>query len=163
MTYEERLQNVSVLGAAGKMGSGILLLTAVEMADLSLKPENKDKSFVLNAIDVDPLGLSGLMKYLREQVRKVAEKKTVWLRKTYADRDDLVENYDIIDEYIFDVLNIVRPVTSMEAAYKSNLVFEAVSENRALKVKLLSGIDKNNAHAPWYFTHTSSVPINLIE
>jgi len=163
MTYEERLQNVSVLGAAGKMGSGILLLTAVEMADLSLKPENKNKSFVLNAIDVDPLGLSGLMKYLREQIRKVAEKKTVWLRKTYADRDDLVENYDIIDEYIFDVLNIVRPVTSMEAAYKSNLVFEAVSENRTLKVKLLSGIDKNNANAPWYFTNTSSVPINLIE
>jgi 3-hydroxyacyl-CoA dehydrogenase len=145
------------------MGSGILLLTAVEMADLSLKPENKDKSFVLNAIDIDPAGLSGLMKYLREQVRKVAEKKTVWLRHAYADRDDLVENYDIIDEYIFDVLNIVRPVTSMEAAHKSNLVFEAVSENRALKVKLLSGIDQNNPNKPWYFTNTSSVPINLIE
>jgi len=133
------------------------------MADLSLKPENKDKSFVLNAIDIDPAGLSGLMKYLRDQVRKVAEKKTVWLRKAYADRDDLVENYDIIDEYIFDVLNIVRPVTSMEAAHKSNLVFEAVSENRALKVKLLSGIDQNNPNKPWYFTNTSSVPINLIE
>ena len=78
MTYEERLQNVSVLGAAGKMGSGILLLTAVEMADLSLLPENKGKSFVLNAIDVSPEGLSGLMKYLRAQIRKVAEKKTVW-------------------------------------------------------------------------------------
>jgi len=163
MTYEERLQNVSVLGAAGKMGSGILLLTAVEMADLSLKPENKDKSFVLNAVDIDPAGLSGLMKYMREQVRKVAEKKTVWLRHAYADRDDLVENYDIIDEYIFDVLNIVRPVTSMEAAYKSTLIFEAVSENRALKVKLLSGIDQNNPNKPWYFTNTSSVPINLIE
>lgn len=163
MTYEERLQNVSVLGAAGKMGSGILLLTAVEMADLSLKPENKDKSFVLNAIDIDPAGLSGLMKYLREQVRKVAEKKTVWLRHAYAERDDLVENYEIIDEYIFDVLNIVRPVTSMETAYKSNLVFEAVSENRTLKVKLLSGIDQNNPNKPWYFTNTSSVPINLIE
>ena len=52
MTYDERLQNVSILGAAGKMGSGILLLTAVEMADLSLKPENKDKTYVLNAIDI---------------------------------------------------------------------------------------------------------------
>jgi len=163
MTYDERLQNVSVLGAAGKMGSGILLLTALEMADLSLKPENKDKSFVLNAIDVSPAGLSGLMKYLRDQVRKAAEKKTVWLRQMYADRDDLIENYDIIDEYIFDVLNIVRPVTNMEAAYQSNLVFEAVSENKDLKVKLLSGIDKNNPNKPWFFTNTSSVPINLIE
>ena len=163
MTYDERLQHVSVLGAAGKMGSGILLLTAIEMADLSLKPENKDKSFVLNAIDVSPAGLSGLMKYLRDQVRKAAEKKTVLLRQLYADRDDLIENYDIIDEYIFDVLNIVRPVTGIEAAYQSNLIFEAVSENKDLKVKLLSAIDKNNPNQPWYFTNTSSVPINLVE
>lgn len=163
MTYEERLQNVSVLGAAGKMGSGILLLTAVEMADLSLLPENKGKSFVLNAIDISPQGLSGLMKYLRDQIRKVAEKKTVWLRKMYADRDDLIENYDIIDEYIFDVMNVIRPVTSIAAAYDSNLIFEAVSENRALKVKLLSDIDKNNDNNPWFFTNTSSVPIGLIE
>jgi len=163
MNYEERLQNVSVLGAAGKMGSGILLLTAVEMADLSLLPENKGKSFVLNAIDVSPEGLSGLMKYLRNQVRKVAEKKTVWLRSVYADRDDLIENYDIIDEYIFDVMNVVRPATTMAAAYNSTLIFEAVSENRALKVKLFTDIDKNNSNSPWYFTNTSSVPISLIE
>ncbi|RLD46508.1 MAG: hypothetical protein DRI88_07460, partial [Bacteroidetes bacterium] len=70
---------------------------------------------------------------------------------------------DIIDEYIFDVLNVVRPGTAMEVAYQSNLIFEAVSENRSLKVKLLSQIDKNNANKPWYFTNTSSVPINLIE
>ena len=163
MTYEERLQNVSVLGAAGKMGSGILLLTAVEMADLSFKPENKDKTFVLNAIDVSPAGLSGLMKYLKEQVRKVAEKKTVLLRKMYADRDDLVENFDIIDEYIFDVMNVVRPTTDMEAAYKSNLVFEAIIENKDLKIKLLSQINNNSITDPWFFTNTSSVPINNLE
>lgn len=163
MTYEERLQNVSVLGAAGKMGSGILLLTAVEMADLSLLPENKGKAFVLNAIDVSPEGLSGLMKYMRDQVRKIAEKKTVWLRKMYADRDDLIENYDIIDEYIFDVLNVVRPVTTMSAAYGSNIIFEAVSENKDLKVKLFTDIDSHSENSPWFFTNTSSVPIGLIE
>jgi 3-hydroxyacyl-CoA dehydrogenase len=163
MTYEERLQNVSVLGAAGKMGSGILLLTAVEMADLALKPENREKSFILNAIDVSPAGLSGLMKYLKEQVRKVAEKKTVLLRKMYADRDDLVENYDIIDEYIFDVMNVVRPSTSMEVAYNSNLIFEAIIENKDLKVKLFSQISDNSTPEPWFFTNTSSVPINIIE
>lgn len=163
MTYEERLQNVSVLGAAGKMGSGILLLTAVEMADLALKPENKGKSFILNAIDVSPEGLSGLMRYLREQIRKVAEKKTVWLRKMYADRDDLVENYDVIDEYVFDVLNVVRPSTSMEVAYHSNLIFEAIIENKDLKVKLFSQIKEKSSTDPWFFTNTSSVPINILE
>jgi 3-hydroxyacyl-CoA dehydrogenase len=58
MIYEERLKNVTVLGAAGKMGSGILLLTAVEMTDLSLKKENKDREFILNAVDISHKGLS---------------------------------------------------------------------------------------------------------
>ena len=84
MNYDEKLQNVSVLGAAGKMGSGILLLTAVEMADLSLKPENKGKTFCLNAIDVSQEGLAGLMKYLKDQVMKIAEKKVVALRKALS-------------------------------------------------------------------------------
>ena len=109
MNYEECLQNVSVLGAAGKMGSGIVLLTAAEMADLSLKPENKGKSFVLHAIDVSDEALNGLMLYLKTQVLKLAEKKAVMLRKVYTDRKDLVENSDIINQYAFDILNVVKP------------------------------------------------------
>lgn len=163
MEYSDKLQNVTVLGAAGKMGSGILLLTAVEMADLSLKPENKGKTFVLNAMDVSKEGLAGLMLYLRTQVQKIAEKKTVGLRKMYADRADLVENEEIINQYIFDVMTIVRPTTRLEAAYDSTLIFEAVSENRALKVKILSQINQNNPEKPWFFTNTSSVPIHLID
>lgn len=163
MEYNDKLQNVTVLGAAGKMGSGILLLTAVEMADISLKPENKGKAFVLNAMDVSKEGLAGLMLYLRTQVQKIAEKKTMALRKLYADRADLIENEEIINQYIFDVMNIVRPTTRLESAYDSSLVFEAVSENRALKVKILSQIDQNNPGKPWFFTNTSSVPIHLID
>lgn len=163
MEYTDKLQNVTVLGAAGKMGSGILLLTAVEMADLSLKPENKGKAFVLNAMDVSKEGLAGLMLYMKAQVQKIAEKRTVALRKLYADRADLIENEEVINQYIFDVMSIVRPTTRLESAYDSTLVFEAVSENRALKVKILKQIDQNNAEKPWFFTNTSSVPIHLID
>ncbi len=163
MTYDEKLQNVSVLGAAGKMGSGILLLTAVEMTNLSLQPENKGKTFVLNAIDLSDEGLAGLLPYIKVQVRKIAEKQTVRLRSAYADRADLIENGEIIDQYIFDVMNVIRPTTAMEVAYRSGLIFEAVSENSDLKVKILSQIDTNNPNKPWYFTNTSSVPIKLIE
>lgn len=159
MTYEERIQNVTVLGAAGKMGSGILLLMALEMADQKLKPANEGKRFVLNAMDVTSDALPGLMKYIRAQVLKAAEKKVVALRKAYAARPDLVENGEIIDEYINDVMAIVRPGTRIEAAYESTLIFEAVSENAALKAQLFSQIDKNNTLKPWYFTNTSSVPI----
>lgn len=163
MTYDERLQHVSVLGAAGKMGSGILLLTAVEMMDLSLKPGNKGKPFALNAIDISQEALAGLKEYLGQQVLKIAEKKMVWLRKAYADRTDLVENSEIIDQYVRDTLSIVRRVTRVEAAYDSHLIFEAVNENRDLKIKLFRQIDQNNPHKPWFFTNTSSVPIHLLD
>ena len=163
MNYAERLQNVTVLGAAGKMGSGILLLTAIEMVDLSLLPENKDKNFLLTAMDISDEALSGLMKYLKVQVQKLAEKKTVWLRKMYSDRKDLIENGEIIDQYVFDVLSVVRPVTSLEPAYKSTLIFEAVAENADLKIKIFKQIDDNNPNKPWFFTNTSSVPITKLE
>jgi 3-hydroxyacyl-CoA dehydrogenase len=159
MEYIKRIQKVSVMGAAGKMGSGILLLTALEMADHMLKPENKGKIFVLNAIDTSDEGLTGLLKYLRSQVLKAAEKKVVSLRAVYAERAELVENSDIIDAYVQDVLSIVRPTTRIESAYDSTLIFEAVSENQALKEKLFRLINENNPSQPWFFTNTSSVPI----
>lgn len=159
MTYTDRLTNVSVLGSAGKMGSGILLLAALEVADQMLKPENKDRHFVINAIDVSSAALPGLMKYIRTQVLKAAEKKVVQLRGLYAGRAELIENSDIIDAYVDDVMGLIRPSTRMEVAYESTLVFEAVSENEALKIKLFSQINENNALQPWFFTNTSSVPI----
>ena len=161
--YEDRLQNVSVLGAAGKMGSGILLLTAVEMADISLKPENKGKHFVLHAIDVSDAALAGMLRYLRAQVLKMAEKKINALRKFYEDRKDLVDNGEIIQAYINDVMYIVRPSTRIEAAYESRIVFEAIKEDPVLKVSIFSNITKNNPHQPWFFTNTSSIPITELD
>jgi 3-hydroxyacyl-CoA dehydrogenase len=163
MNYEDRLQNVTILGAAGKMGSGILLLTAMEMADLSLKPENKAREFTLNAIDISQKALSGVMKFLKAQVQKAAEKKTVILRKAYENREDLIENRDIINQYVFDVMSIVRPVTVMEPAYESTLIFEAIKEDPDLKVKIFSHINKNSTQSPWFFTNTSSIPINYLD
>ena len=163
MSYEERLQHVSVLGAAGKMGSGILLLTAVEMADISLKPENKGKAFVLNAIDVSDDALAGLVKYLKAQVLKIAEKKVVALRKVYADRADLIENDEIIQQYIFDVVSLVRTTSRIESAYDSRMIFEAIKEDPNLKVTLFTWISKNNPHQPWFFTNTSSIPITKLD
>ncbi|MDO9255708.1 MAG: 3-hydroxyacyl-CoA dehydrogenase family protein [Bacteroidales bacterium] len=159
MEYTQRLQKVSILGAAGKMGSGIVLLTAIEMADQMLKAENKGKSFILNAIDTSDEGLSGLVKYLQSQVLKAAEKKAVALRSIYAPQPKLIENSEIIDAYVRDVMSIIRTTTRIEAAYDSSLVFEAVSENQTLKEKLFRLINENNKYQPWFFTNTSSVPI----
>lgn len=163
MNYEERLQKVLVLGAAGKMGSGILLLTAMEMADISLKPENRNKLFIIYAMDISQEALTGLMKYIRVQVVKAAEKKINLLRSLYADRADLIYNSEIIDAYVTDVMTLIRPVTTIESAYEANIIFEAASENPELKIKLFSQINKNSTTEPWFFTNTSSIPIGYLD
>lgn len=163
MNYVERLENVTVLGAAGKMGRGILLLTALEMADLSLKPENKSRQFVLHAADISDQALSGVMQFLRVHVQKAAEKKIVLLRKIYEDRKDLIENHEIINQYIFDVLNIVRPATRLESAYQSTLIFEAVYEDPELKTRVVSQINENSKKSPWILSNTSSIPIHELD
>ena len=163
MNYEERLQNVSVLGAAGKMGSGILLLTALEMADLSLKPDAKGKKFVIHAIDVSDEALRGLMKYLRTQVMKAAEKKIVVLRSIYKDHPALIENSDFIEQYVSDVISLVMPSTHLQVALNSLLIFEAIKEDPELKVEIFSYLNENNTHQPWFFTNTSSIPIGELD
>ncbi|HEX2694232.1 MAG TPA: 3-hydroxyacyl-CoA dehydrogenase NAD-binding domain-containing protein, partial [Acidobacteriota bacterium] len=163
MNYVERLEKVAVLGAAGKMGNGIVLLTALEMADLSLEPGNRSRDFALYAVDISEPALSGLMKYLRGQARRAAEKKAVGLRSVYAGRADLVENEEIIGQYVEDVLAVVRPTTRIEAAFGAGLVFEATNENPDLKVRLLGEVRSRNARDAWFLTNTSSIPIHELD
>ncbi len=160
MNYAERFENVAVLGAAGKMGSGIVLLAAMEMADLGLDAGQPPKDRVLHAVDISDQMLTGLLEYLRTQVHKAAEKKAVWLRKAYAKREDLIENEEVIGQYVQDVMSIVRPSTQVEASYNATLVFEAVNENPDLKVNLLSKIKSHNSRDVWFLTNTSSIPIS---
>jgi len=163
MIYEEKLQNVSVIGAAGKMGSGILLLTAIEVTELQFKPEIKDKKFVINAIDVSPVSLAGLYGYLKVQIKKIAEKKVVQLRNYYKDKPNLIENSEIIDQYVDDVLKLILFSTRVESAYDSTLIFEAIVEDSNIKVKLIQQILENNKNNPWFLTNTSSVPISELD
>ena len=159
MNYDERIRRTAVLGAGGKMGSGILLLAAAEMADARLKPENRGRVFELHAIDISSESLQGLHAYLKSQLLRMAEKKTVALRGLYAERTDLVENEDIIRQYVDDAMQIVRFSTRIESAYDAHLVFEAAVEEVDLKVKLLRQIHENSASTPYFLTNTSSIPI----
>ena len=60
-------------------------------------------------------------------------------------------------------MNIVRPVTTIESAYQSHIIFEAIIENLDLKKKLLSQINENNPNKPWFFSNTSSIPIHTLD
>lgn len=160
MNYDVKISRAAVLGAAGKMGSGILLLTAAEMTDVSLKPENKEKVFSLFAIDLSEEALQGLRKYLKTQLLKMAEKKTVGLRQLYQDRPELIENEDIIRQYVDDAMGIIHFTTRIESAYNAQIVFEAAVEDVNLKVDLIRKIKDNSDATPWFLTNTSSIPIS---
>lgn len=159
MNYLDKLENVTVLGAAGKMGSGILLLTAMEMLNQKLKPENKNRHFVLYAMDVSNKSLSELMDYVKGQAQKLAERNIVSLRKAYTHHKNLVDNEDIIRQYVQDLTSLIRPGTRIEPAFDSRIIFEAVSEHPDLKVELMFTINRNSKLQPWFFSNTSAIPI----
>jgi len=71
----------------------------------------------------------------------------------------LIYNGEIIAQYVKEVMNMIRPVTTLESAYESLIIFEAASENPDLKVKMFSQINLNSKVEPWFFTNTSSIPI----
>lgn len=158
----DRYENISVLGAAGKMGSGILLLNVLHSAILMHHPNYTDHTFVINAFDQSFEQLNKLHFYLKEQVQKWAEKNIIWLRKVYHNRPHLIDNKDIIETFVFEALALVKPSTNIEVCYKSTLIFEAIIEDEVIKSKLLKQINDNNPNKPFFLSNTSSIPISAL-
>lgn len=163
MNIDDRLQNVAVIGAAGKMGSGIGVLIAQEMAKLKLMPQNKDKVYRLNLIDISETALDGLRVYMKSQLLKAAEKSTGLLRDLYKDREDLVENSDVINAFVDDSTHVLNFSTDMNNARNSSLVFEAISENEKVKIKIYKQLNKMCKEETLYLTNTSSIPIGFLD
>ena len=163
MDLDTRLQNVTVIGAGGKMGSGIATLVLTEMMRLSLMPEHKDKKFRLSLVDVSDELLEGLRGYLRDQLMKNAEKSCIALRACYADKPNIIENYDVIDHYVESAMKIVRTGSFFEMAKDSHLVFEAIVENEKIKIKVFKQLKKLCGPETFFFTNTSSIPIKTLD
>lgn len=163
MNLDDRLQNVTIIGAAGKMGSGIAVLIAQEMAKLKLKTDNKNKVYRLTCIDVSENALDGLRSYMRSQLLKASEKSTVLLREIYKDRKDLVENEEIINAFVNDAYAVLNFTTDLDAAKGARIVFEAISENEKIKIKILKKVKKLCSDEALFFTNTSSIPIGFLD
>lgn len=156
MTLDERLQNVSVLGAGGKMGSGISLLLAQEMTLDQLR--NEDRQYVLNLMDVNPDALDGLKNYLKAQAKKYAAKQLEDLQQFFPGHDE----EEVAEGFSEKLFSIINPTTELEAASDSLMIFEAIIENVDVKVKVLKqlkGICPDNSY---FFSNTSSIPIKLL-
>lgn len=161
---DEAFKRVAVLGAAGKMGSGIAMLLLQEMTRLEARSRGRIGSgeYLLTLIDTNEKALIGLKHYLRSQMRRYAEKNINELRNTHQKNPGLISNEDMIDAYVEGALDIVNFESEVTAAGKSALIFEAILENVEVKSQVFSLIDSTATGSPYYFSNTSSIPIGML-
>ena len=133
---DQALQAVAVIGAAGKMGRGIALLAAEEMARLAADAGARPR---LHLIDTRPEGLDELLKYIEEFCARRAQRAPE------------------------QVMSIIDVGTDISAARESLLVFEAVPEIERVKVSTLQQLEHTCTPQTLFFTNTSSIPIGALE
>lgn len=158
-------QCIAVLGAAGKMGTGISLLLLQEMAACRLYQMAQKKvarPIRLVLIDTSRQGLDGLRKYLQTQLQRYAEKNIINLRKAAAEIPSLISNREIIEFFCLGAMEIVQLASAIEEAKDAQLIFEAIIENIDSKVSLLSALSKLSTATPYFFSNTSSIPISVL-
>lgn len=153
---DEKLAQVAVIGACGKMGRGIALLVLQEMALLACK--HAPAAYHLRLIDTNASGFFDLKMYLKQQLLRFAEKNINRLRPLFADDLSKVSNRDIIQAFLDRAFMLTNCSTSIQSASGSQLIFEAAFEDVAVKSELLKCLPKD----AYVFTNTSSIPIELL-
>ena len=145
------------------MGSGIALLLLQEMARVELERSGQIAGGArLFLVDANDEALAGLQSYLRAQLVRNAEKSIVLLRQYYRGREDLIENHEIITEFVNSALSIVRLETDIKKAGQAKLVFEAIIEDLDVKTKVFSALRGVCAEDTYFLTNTSSIPISVL-
>ncbi|MCJ8328979.1 MAG: 3-hydroxyacyl-CoA dehydrogenase family protein [Lentisphaeria bacterium] len=156
------LSNVSVIGAAGKMGRGISLLLIQAMAKHKLSYKNNEYQPSIYLVDNNPKSFHSLNDYIKSNLSKFAERNINQLRESCAEDKTLVDNIDIVNAFINEALSMIQMTSDLTQISESKTIFEAVIENLELKTELytkLRSICRNDAY---FFSNTSSIPISLI-
>jgi 3-hydroxyacyl-CoA dehydrogenase len=158
MNLDDRLRNVSVLGAGGKMGSGISLLLSREIILQKLNPENKNKEYRINLIDVNPQALKGLESYLKVQAKKYAQKNFENLK---ADYPAGMDEETLSSQFVEDLSSFLNPTTDLYSACQSFMIFEAILENIDLKLSIFKQLNEKCSRDTFFFSNTSSIHYRL--
>jgi 3-hydroxyacyl-CoA dehydrogenase len=148
-------KHIVVLGAAGKMGSGIALLLLQRTAGL--------KEGFLTLLDVNPQSFTSLKTYLREHLSRYAEKNINYLRKLYRDHPELIDNEEMITAFVEGGLDRTRFATSLDECSGAQIIFEAIIEDIEVKADVLSKVNAVADPQAIYFSNTSSIPIHVLE
>ena len=160
MTLDNRLEKVAILGAGGKMGSGISLLFAQEMAIQKLRSENRNHDYQLTLIDVSAEALDGLQKYLQGQGKRFAQKSAEQLKELLPGAGSLEE---METQFVDTLLSVLNPTTELNAAKDSHMVFEAILEKIDLKISVFKQLKEICAEDTYFFSNTSSIPLHELD
>jgi 3-hydroxyacyl-CoA dehydrogenase len=161
MKLIDRWRDIAVLGANGKMGSGIALLLLQELATDVAIGSVKTPSLML--IDSNSDGFEGLLRYLREHLKKFAEKQIDLLRQWYENRPSLIDNHEMIETFVSEALEHVNCGTKLENCLDAVLIFETISEDIDKKVALLQQANTLLKPDTYFLTNTSSIPIQFLQ
>lgn len=148
-----------VIGASGKMGSGIAFLLLKYLNEKAVK-EKVPTSLIL--VDKEEALFPKTKEYLRSQIKKEAERQIVYLRTLYAEEEDLISNEEIIQHHVQAALDRVRFALNYDEAKNATLFFEAVFEDFELKCELFKQLNKIASKEALFFSNTSSIPISKL-
>ena len=137
---------------------------ALEMTWRALEraPGQSEAPWVLSLIDLDDGALQALVRYLREHAARDAEKQVNRLRAAFRDRPDLVDNQDMVQEFVFEALLRVRTGKTLALAKDALLVFEAAFESEAVKQGIYRELAALCRPEAWFLSNTSSIPIQVL-
>ena len=146
MQIESVLGSAAVIGAGGKMGSGIALLTAELMARLEV---DGHRTGGLILIDSRPQSIEPLRAYLQKHLLRRARRRLGDEReaRSFTDR----------------AMALVSTATRLEAARDCTLLFEAVPESEDLKTGLLRRLRETCPPEALFLSNTSSIPIRRLD
>jgi len=161
-TFIDHLQKVSIIGAGGKMGSGISLLLLQMLAKLNMGSGNGNSTQLI-LMDTQLDSLKRLEHYLLKQLIKFAEKNIVQLRELTSSDPQIIENADVISAFSEMAQALIHFTTDLQAIKDSTLVFEVAVENPDLKIKILKSLKSICNNKTFYLTNTSSIPISTLE
>jgi len=160
---DERLEQVVVMGAAGKMGRGISWLLAREMARRMRDPARRGRTHRLTLVDVREEGLTDLLGYIEAQATRHAARTIETLRPRYRGRAGVETDEQVVRCFVADVLSVVRTTADGRQARGARLVFEAVPEAERLKIETLRHLNEWCPAETFFLSNTSSIPIQVLD
>lgn len=146
MDLEQSLKNVTVVGVSESAGKHVASLVTLEVAKLRTK--YPDTLFKINLIDENEQEFDSIRRFIKAQMSVTAEKSIVHLRTLYDLREDLVENWEIIDEFVTNAMSVLRFDTDLEISKNASLIFSAIEQNSSFGKKIFNWINGMDPKLP---------------